>query len=176
MGDLGRQELIETISSEDENWGDDWNECPTYSDEAELPSVGSAQHQFGTCRRCCFFPKGRCANGKNCEFCHLPHDKPRTTKPRVRCTRRRGRHQAQDIGGAVNFADRENITPSRLNAFQMHDSMRCRGELVLLRDAVFGEGVVQLQTAIRGEGQLMHDPPNGSSYDILKMLQLPSLA
>merc|ERR1712186_113880 len=29
----------------------------------DLPSIGSVPHESGTCRRCCFFPKGRCANG-----------------------------------------------------------------------------------------------------------------
>eukprot|EP00930_Biecheleria_cincta_P015728 TRINITY_DN13012_c0_g1_i2.p1 TRINITY_DN13012_c0_g1~~TRINITY_DN13012_c0_g1_i2.p1 ORF type:complete len:428 (-),score=70.25 TRINITY_DN13012_c0_g1_i2:117-1400(-) len=41
----------------------------------ELPSIGSASHQEGTCKRCCFFPRGRCTNGSNCEFCHFDHDK-----------------------------------------------------------------------------------------------------
>lgn len=46
-----------------------------------LPSVGSANHFTGECSRCCFFPKGRCNNGKNCNFCHLDHDRrPRRSK------------------------------------------------------------------------------------------------
>lgn len=40
-----------------------------------LPSIGSAGHQEGTCKRCCFFPRGRCSNGSDCEFCHLDHEK-----------------------------------------------------------------------------------------------------
>jgi len=32
---------------------------------AELPSIGSAEHAAGTCKRCNFFPKGRCQNGKD---------------------------------------------------------------------------------------------------------------
>jgi len=39
------------------------------------PSVGSANHAMGTCKRCCFFPRGRCQNGYNCEFCHYEHEK-----------------------------------------------------------------------------------------------------
>jgi len=39
------------------------------------PSLGSAGHSTGTCRRCCFFPRGRCANGYSCEFCHYEHDR-----------------------------------------------------------------------------------------------------
>merc|ERR1719160_1838996 len=39
----------------------------------ELPSVGSAGHADGTCKRCAFFPKGRCQNGSNCTHCHYDH-------------------------------------------------------------------------------------------------------
>jgi len=39
------------------------------------PSLGSANHSEGTCKRCCFFPRNRCLNGYNCEFCHYEHEK-----------------------------------------------------------------------------------------------------
>eukprot|EP00933_Yihiella_yeosuensis_P057581 TRINITY_DN5747_c2_g1_i2.p1 TRINITY_DN5747_c2_g1~~TRINITY_DN5747_c2_g1_i2.p1 ORF type:complete len:597 (+),score=125.08 TRINITY_DN5747_c2_g1_i2:73-1863(+) len=39
------------------------------------PSLGSEAHNEGTCKRCCFFPRGRCTNGYNCEFCHYEHEK-----------------------------------------------------------------------------------------------------
>jgi len=39
------------------------------------PSIGSEGHAMGICRRCCFFPRGRCANGYSCEFCHYEHEK-----------------------------------------------------------------------------------------------------
>lgn len=51
---------------------------------AGLPSVGSEGHADGSCNPCCFHPRGRCANGALCEFCHLAHDKRR------RARRRRG--------------------------------------------------------------------------------------
>mmetsp|Transcript_147021 Transcript_147021/g.409591 ORF Transcript_147021/g.409591 Transcript_147021/m.409591 type:complete len:735 (+) Transcript_147021:178-2382(+) len=38
-----------------------------------LPTVGSAKHATGECRRCNFFVKGRCRNGYDCSFCHFPH-------------------------------------------------------------------------------------------------------
>lgn len=41
----------------------------------ELPSIGSKGHDIGTCKRCCFFPKGRCGNGSQCGFCHFDHEK-----------------------------------------------------------------------------------------------------
>eukprot|EP00913_Durusdinium_trenchii_P031136 g29155.t1 len=47
---------------------------------ADLPSVGSAQHFEGLCKRCCFFPKGRCNNGRDCEFCHFEHEKRKRKK------------------------------------------------------------------------------------------------
>jgi hypothetical protein len=46
-----------------------------------VPSIGSYAHLSGQCSRCCFHPKGRCANGYSCEFCHYDHDKrPRNGK------------------------------------------------------------------------------------------------
>eukprot|EP00747_Dinoflagellata_sp_TGD_P150841 gnl/TRDRNA2_/TRDRNA2_177154_c0_seq1.p1 gnl/TRDRNA2_/TRDRNA2_177154_c0~~gnl/TRDRNA2_/TRDRNA2_177154_c0_seq1.p1 ORF type:complete len:608 (-),score=138.57 gnl/TRDRNA2_/TRDRNA2_177154_c0_seq1:338-2053(-) len=45
-----------------------------------LPSIGSAQHASGECRRCNFFAKGRCKNGKECCFCHLPHDRKKLSR------------------------------------------------------------------------------------------------
>lgn len=41
----------------------------------DLPSIGSAGHFNGTCKRCCFHEKGRCQNGAACLFCHFPHEK-----------------------------------------------------------------------------------------------------
>ncbi|CAJ1435757.1 unnamed protein product [Effrenium voratum] len=49
-------------------------------DIADLPSKGSIEHASGNCKRCNFFPKGRCQNGKNCTFCHLPHPKRKPTR------------------------------------------------------------------------------------------------
>lgn len=45
-----------------------------------LPSMGSMKHAENLCKRCCFFPKGRCLNGLNCEFCHLEHEKRKRKK------------------------------------------------------------------------------------------------
>jgi hypothetical protein len=41
----------------------------------DLPSVGSALHASGECRLCNFHRRGRCESGRDCTFCHLPHDK-----------------------------------------------------------------------------------------------------
>lgn len=46
------------------------------------PSLGSAAHTLGACKRCCFFPRGRCANGYACTFCHYDHDKRRRKNKR----------------------------------------------------------------------------------------------
>eukprot|EP00930_Biecheleria_cincta_P083965 TRINITY_DN73465_c0_g1_i1.p1 TRINITY_DN73465_c0_g1~~TRINITY_DN73465_c0_g1_i1.p1 ORF type:complete len:535 (-),score=109.55 TRINITY_DN73465_c0_g1_i1:70-1599(-) len=57
------------------------------NDEAKgadyLPSIGSLGHAAGTCKRCNFFVKGRCQNGKSCSFCHFPHDKPKMKRDRA---------------------------------------------------------------------------------------------
>jgi len=39
------------------------------------PSIGSENHAEGTCKRCCFFPRNRCNNGYDCDFCHYEHEK-----------------------------------------------------------------------------------------------------
>jgi hypothetical protein len=50
----------------------------------ELPSIGSKDHVVGECKRCAFFFKGRCRNGKDCSHCHLPHDQTRRKRNRRR--------------------------------------------------------------------------------------------
>lgn len=50
-------------------------DAPKPPEGALHPSLGSEGHEEGTCKRCCFFPRGRCTNGYNCEFCHYEHDK-----------------------------------------------------------------------------------------------------
>jgi hypothetical protein len=57
---------------------------PVVVDLDSLPSIGSAQHATGECKRCNFFPKGRCQNGKNCTFCHYPHDKRKPSRQEKR--------------------------------------------------------------------------------------------
>jgi len=46
----------------------------------DLPSIGSALHAKGECKRCNFFPKGRCQNGHNCNFCHFTHVKNKPSR------------------------------------------------------------------------------------------------
>mmetsp|Transcript_11671 Transcript_11671/g.31357 ORF Transcript_11671/g.31357 Transcript_11671/m.31357 type:complete len:413 (+) Transcript_11671:62-1300(+) len=49
--------------------------APRPPPSAVHPSIGSVEHAAGTCKRCCFFPRGRCTNGYNCCFCHYDHEK-----------------------------------------------------------------------------------------------------
>jgi hypothetical protein len=51
---------------------------------SSLPSAGSRLHSVGECRRCNFFSKGRCQNGKDCVFCHLPHEKRKPSRQEKR--------------------------------------------------------------------------------------------
>jgi hypothetical protein len=50
----------------------------------DLPSIGSALHYSGECKRCNFFAKGRCQNGKDCSFCHFPHEVRKLTRQEKR--------------------------------------------------------------------------------------------
>jgi hypothetical protein len=51
---------------------------------AEMPSRGSALHQFGACKPCAFVFAEGCMNDINCQFCHLcePGEKKRRRKER----------------------------------------------------------------------------------------------
>jgi len=75
-------------------------------DLTDLPSLGSAQHAIGECKRCNFFAKGRCANGKDCEFCHFLHDKRKLSRQEKR--ERRAAYQMEDASenhGGYNAVD-----------------------------------------------------------------------
>lgn len=67
----------------------------------EMPSRGSASHNDGLCKRCCFFPKGRCTNGFDCEFCHLEHDK------RKRKKKKKSKSKAQEDSDDSDSSDNE---------------------------------------------------------------------
>ncbi|CAE8688152.1 unnamed protein product, partial [Polarella glacialis] len=51
---------------------------------AEMPTEGSRNHRFGTCRPCAFQHTKGCGNGLMCEFCHIcePGEKKRRAKAR----------------------------------------------------------------------------------------------
>lgn len=51
------------------------------------PSVGSEGHASGVCKRCCFFPRGRCANGYDCTFCHYEHERRKRSKRKTKAAR-----------------------------------------------------------------------------------------
>jgi len=116
--------LVADDSCSDEGSDDDAEEedgfSPLASDENELsphtpgpssmknlgplPSIGSAEHVLGTCKRCNFYPKGRCQNGANCTFCHYSHDKrkPSRQEKRDRRAARMSSFQESVEGGATD--------------------------------------------------------------------------
>jgi len=80
--------------------------------EGELPSIGSEAHFDGSCKRCAFFSKGRCHNGKDCTHCHFSHE----TRPRLRkrCAgearaRARRSTQMQDAYPEYDSAQTDNV-------------------------------------------------------------------
>lgn len=78
-------------SGDDSSSDDGGGRGVIYSAEAPLPSVGSAGHGAGNCKRCCFFPKGRCMNGENCEFCHFDHEKRKRKAKKKKKKKSKGR-------------------------------------------------------------------------------------
>eukprot|EP00440_Ansanella_granifera_P072244 gb/GFBE01078398.1/.p1 GENE.gb/GFBE01078398.1/~~gb/GFBE01078398.1/.p1 ORF type:complete len:527 (+),score=53.97 gb/GFBE01078398.1/:1-1581(+) len=65
---------------------------------AAHPSLGSAGHEDATCKRCCFFPRNRCLNGYECEFCHYEHEK------RKRKNKKSKKKKAADGQGEEEYA------------------------------------------------------------------------
>lgn len=82
-------------SSDDDSSDEDLGLCPTYTADAPIPSQGSALHGEGACKRCCFFPKGRCTNGYDCQFCHFAHEK-RKTKNKKKKKKKGGRERRKN--------------------------------------------------------------------------------
>jgi len=93
-----RLEVPSTASSDKGESSDDEGPCPTYSESAAIPSVGSAMHRDGTCKRCCFFPKGRCNNGYDCQFCHFAHEKRKTKNKKHKKRRKKQPMQTSLLG------------------------------------------------------------------------------
>lgn len=85
----------------------DSTEAPSQSDTVDdadeiLPSIGSRGHIDGTCKRCTFFPKGKCRNAFDCTFCHYEHD------ARKRHRKRRGGGASGGGGNALDEDAEEN--------------------------------------------------------------------
>jgi len=103
--------------------------------EGELPSIGSEAHFDGSCKRCAFFSKGRCTNGKDCTHCHFAHEaRPRLRKrcggEKVRARRSEQTEMAsiqsestqkEDAGLLRSLAEQAAVT-SMINAMSDSDS------------------------------------------------------
>jgi len=84
---------------------------------AEHPSLGSQAHDQGTCKRCCFYPRNRCLNGYNCDFCHYDHEK------RKRKSKKKKKKSDKDgTGDGQGGSDDEATIGGHLeNGLQVHD-------------------------------------------------------
>merc|ERR1719460_667812 len=76
-----------------------------------LPSLGSALHAAGDCRRCNFFAKGRCRNGIDCPFCHLPHERRKLSRQEQQAARQA--LQAGTDEGSDSNSEAETIMPKQ---------------------------------------------------------------
>eukprot|EP00927_Polykrikos_kofoidii_P086224 TRINITY_DN959_c2_g1_i1.p1 TRINITY_DN959_c2_g1~~TRINITY_DN959_c2_g1_i1.p1 ORF type:complete len:548 (-),score=110.93 TRINITY_DN959_c2_g1_i1:71-1690(-) len=109
------------------------------------PSIGSEAHALGQCKRCCFFPRGRCTNGYNCEFCHYEHEK--------RKRKNKNKKKKKADGGATAVAATSpavaNFMPTQVLAGRI------------------GEPLTQLQRPVGGllpmHGSALIDPRSGHS-------------
>lgn len=65
----------------------------------EMPTVGSAGHNMGTCKPCAFFHSRGCENGLQCPFCHLcaPDEKRKRQKAKVTMLRDMRHQQRRQV-------------------------------------------------------------------------------
>jgi hypothetical protein len=72
-----------------------------------LPSIGSASHLKGTCKPCAFLYEG-CANGLECQFCHLcpPGELKRRKREKLAARRRQGQFQDAKVPNRLNGSTR----------------------------------------------------------------------
>mmetsp|Transcript_65975 Transcript_65975/g.134054 ORF Transcript_65975/g.134054 Transcript_65975/m.134054 type:complete len:511 (+) Transcript_65975:80-1612(+) len=77
-----------------------------------LPSIGSAGHFTGDCKRCCFHPKGRCSNGYECRFCHFDHDKRKRIKKPITPTGPGDMHAMQQNVGPMEMMPQAQAPPA----------------------------------------------------------------
>jgi len=75
---------VKSASTDSEDTDSEEGETTIDGATSELPSLGSAKHSAGECKRCNFFAKGRCLNGLDCTFCHLPHEKRKPSRQEKR--------------------------------------------------------------------------------------------
>jgi len=118
--------------------------APAY--DGELPSVGSVGHEDGSCKRCAFFPKGRCNNGKDCTHCHFDHQ-PRLRVRRVRAQQKGAREQCpsqetmeteapennesdREMTGAASSSDGGDI----LNIIEVVDGLVLGSDITSMKD------------------------------------------
>jgi len=104
----------------------------------ELPSVGSLKHAEGQCKRCCFFPKGRCLNGHSCEFCHFDHEKRKRKKKKKKKSEQK-EDSDSDAGSDSNEGGEE--SGAAIDAVASSSAERRRGSGAS-RAAVQGEAVI----------------------------------
>jgi hypothetical protein len=65
----------------------------------EMPTVGSAGHNLGTCKPCAFFHRQGCGNGTQCSFCHLcgPDEKRRRQKEKQTTFKEMRRNERRQV-------------------------------------------------------------------------------
>jgi len=106
---LNRNEQQEDSNGEDMSGDSDDNgqqqqngrspeDAPKPPPGALHPSIGSENHGEGTCKRCCFFPRNRCNNGYDCDFCHYEHEK---RKRKNKKSKKKGKDGTSEGGGIL---------------------------------------------------------------------------
>eukprot|EP00746_Dinoflagellata_sp_MGD_P025020 gnl/MRDRNA2_/MRDRNA2_158778_c0_seq1.p1 gnl/MRDRNA2_/MRDRNA2_158778_c0~~gnl/MRDRNA2_/MRDRNA2_158778_c0_seq1.p1 ORF type:complete len:209 (-),score=26.98 gnl/MRDRNA2_/MRDRNA2_158778_c0_seq1:620-1246(-) len=101
------------VGAEDENREGILEACS--GNPADLPSAGSAVHFDGQCRPCCYFQRKKCIVGKDCEYCHLPHDRKQRAgkKSRERARRRQQRVTESSDTQSTDELTQDHISSSR---------------------------------------------------------------
>mmetsp|Transcript_83455 Transcript_83455/g.174648 ORF Transcript_83455/g.174648 Transcript_83455/m.174648 type:complete len:468 (+) Transcript_83455:92-1495(+) len=126
----------------------------------DLPSLGSERHDDGLCKRCCFFPKGRCLNGKSCEFCHYPHEKRKRKKKKKK--------KSADKDGSDSEAD------SEVDEDQVVTTLDCGGSSTASPDRRRGGSSASESQVVSPSEKLQSSPAQGDS-STMSMTHLSNL-
>jgi len=95
-----------------------------------LPSLGSAQHASGECRRCNFFAKGRCRSGVDCVFCHFSHERRKLSRQEKR-EQQAARLARGEDGGDSGSEEGDTASPKSCGPLLSPDAARAPPGLLL---------------------------------------------
>mmetsp|Transcript_33601 Transcript_33601/g.85995 ORF Transcript_33601/g.85995 Transcript_33601/m.85995 type:complete len:401 (-) Transcript_33601:474-1676(-) len=109
------------------------------------PSMGSSKHMSGACKRCCFFPRGRCMNGYECEFCHYSHENRKRKNKKGSKNIASSMSSASDISRAASSHGYVNMQPPMMTYTMGGDGANLTQVLAPMRSGMTMQGAMAMQ-------------------------------